>query len=138
MQKDSCVFCRIVRKEAPASVVYEDERVMAFMDTRPVSEGHTLVITKKHYDDIYDIPEELAAYLHKIVKRTSVVLGKVMKADGISIVQQNGRAAGQEIFHLHVHIIPRYEGHKLLPFGGVPESTREKLDQTAERIRLRL
>jgi histidine triad (HIT) family protein len=135
MDNSSCVFCRIAQKQVPASCVYEDENVMAFLDIRPLNEGHTLVIPKEHYETIYEIPEEQIAYLHRIVKRTALAVKKATKADGISIFQQNGKAAGQEIFHLHVHVVPRYEGQKLLRFGEIPEAGREKLNQVALNIR---
>lgn len=135
MAEKSCKFCKIVRKESPESNVYEDSRVMAFLDIRPLAEGHTLVIPKSHYETIYDIPEEEVAHLYKIVKRVALAVKKGVKADGISIVQQNGRAAGQEIFHLHVHVIPRYEGRKLPRFGEIPEASREKLDEVAKKIK---
>ena len=109
MNGDLCIFCRIALKQALASCVYEDENVMAFLDIRPLNEGHTLVIPKEHYETIFEIPEELNACLHRIVKRVFFAVKKAAKADGISIFQQNGKAANQEIFHLHVHVVPRYE-----------------------------
>jgi histidine triad (HIT) family protein len=135
MNDASCVFCNIARKQASASLVYEDEKVIAFLDTKPLNEGHTLVIPKEHYETIYEIPEEQIAYLHRIVKRTALAVKKATRADGISIFQQNGKAAGQEIFHLHVHVVPRYEGQKLPRFGEIPEAEREKLNQVATNLR---
>jgi histidine triad (HIT) family protein len=135
---ESCIFCKIVQKEAPASVVYEDEQVLVFMDIRPVSEGHTLIIPKQHCVDIYDTPEELLAHVHKITKHIAVAVREVTKADGISIVQQNGKAAGQDIFHLHVHVIPRFEGRKLPHFGELTVVSRESLEKVAIKIRIKL
>src|SRR4030065_2150995 len=112
MNDNSCIFCKIVRKQAPASVIYEDENVMAFLDIRPLNEGHTLVIPKEHYETIFEIPQELIAYLHGIVKQVAIAVKKATKADGISIIQQNGKAANQEILHLHVHVVPRYAGQE--------------------------
>lgn len=106
---EHCVFCKIARNEAPASFVYEDEEIIAFLDARPINEGHTLVITRKHYEDIYEAPEEEVGHLFKIVKKVAHAVKKSEKADGISIIQNNGRAANQVVFHLHAHIIPRYE-----------------------------
>ena len=103
---EDCIFCQIIRKEAPASIVYEDDRVVAFLSNRPVNEGHTLVVPKKHYENIYDIPEEEIAYLFKIVKRVAHAVRDAMAAEGIRVVQNNGWAAGQVIFHFHVHVIP--------------------------------
>ena len=135
MIDNSCVFCKIVRKQAPASLVYEGEDVLAFLDTRPLSEGHTLVIPKEHYVTIFEAPEQVVAQLHRIVKRVAQAVREVTKADGISIIQQNGKAAGQEIFHLHVHVIPRFEGQKLLRFREFAEVNREKLNQIATTIK---
>ena len=119
----------------PASLVYEDENVMAFLDIRPLNEGHTLIIPNAHYRSIFEIPQELLAYLHGITKRVAFAVKKATNADGISIIQQNGKAAGQDIFHLHVHVIPRYEGQKLPSFSAIAEADREKLSQTAAKIR---
>lgn len=135
MNVNSCVFCKIARKQAPASFVYEDENVMAVLDIRPLNEGHTLVIPKEHYETIFEIPEKQIAYLYRIVKRTAVAVQKATGADGISVFQQNGKAAGQQIFHLHVHVVPRFEGQKLSRFGEIPETSKEKLDQVAANIR---
>ena len=135
MNDNSCIFCKIVRKQAPASYVYEDENVIAFLDIRPLNEGHTLVIPKEHYETIFEIPEQLIAHLHGIAKRVALAVKKATKADGISIIQQNGKAAGQEILHLHVHVIPRYEGQTLHRFEDMPKADREKLNQVAAKIR---
>ncbi len=131
----SCIFCKIVAKQAPASIIFEDETVLAFMDIRPLNEGHTLIIPKEHYVDVLDIPKKLLGCVHEIVKPTSVAVKKAENADGISIIQQNGKAAGQEVFHLHVHVIPRYNGQKLVPFDSAGEVERKKLDATAKEIR---
>ena len=101
---ESCIFCKIAQKEAPTNTVYEDEKVVAFMSIQPINVGHTLVIPKKHYENIYEIPE--VTYLYRIVKKLSHAVKKAVNAEGIRIVQNNGEAAGQVIFHLHVHIIP--------------------------------
>ncbi len=138
MNNASCIFCKIVRKEAPASIVYEDETALAFLDIRPLNEGHTLVIPKVHCETIYDVPEELNAHIYKIVKHLALAVKDATKADGITIIQQNGHAAGQEIFHLHVHVVPRYEGQKLPHFRDIRNASREQLERAAERIRQRL
>jgi histidine triad (HIT) family protein len=135
MNVESCIFCRIAQKQVPASLVFEDEKVMAFLDIRPLNEGHTLVIPKAHYESIFDIPQDLIAYLHEVTKQVAIAVEKATKADGLSIVQQNGEAAGQEILHLHIHIIPRYQGQELPSPSKIPEANREKLSQTAAKIR---
>ena len=135
MAKSFCIFCSIVRKESTASLVYENDQVLAFMDIRPVSKGHTLVIPKEHYENIFDISESLLTSVQIATKKLAHAIRAATNADGISIVQQNGRAANQEIMHFHVHIIPRFEGQKALQFSGAPEQGRKELDETANRIK---
>ena len=105
---DTCIFCKIAQKKAPASIVYEDKKVMAFMSIQPINVGHTLVIPKNHYENVYEIPEEEIAQLYKGVKKITKAVQTSVNAEGIRIIQNNGKAAGQVIFHMHVHIIPMY------------------------------
>jgi histidine triad (HIT) family protein len=135
---ENCIFCIIARKEAQASVIYEDAQIMAFMDIRPVSEGHALIIPKQHYVDIFDTPTDLLAETHKVTKKIATAVKKATHADGISIVQQNGKAAGQDIFHIHVHVIPRFEGQKTPHFHELSVASRETLEQAAEKIKQQL
>jgi len=131
-----CIFCRIIRKEAPASIVYEDEQVIAFLSNRPVNVGHTLVVTKKHYADIYEIPEEEAAYLFKITKRIAKAVKEATEINAIRIVQNNGEDAGQVVFHLHVHIIPMKPQSRFSHENGL--RPLELLEKDAEKIKQRL
>ena len=131
---ESCIFCRIVRKQAPASIIYEDETVMAFLDIRPLNLGHSIVVPKDHYIDIFDIPEKELCNVHEISKLISSAIKKATNADGISIIQQNGKSAGQDIFHLHVHVVPRFEGQKMPSFSDLKLIERDKLDDVAKRI----
>jgi histidine triad (HIT) family protein len=133
--EESCIFCRIVEKKVPASIVYEDDVVMAFLDIHPLNEGHTLVIPKRHYSFIYEVPDEEVAHLYKIVKKIALAVRKGVKAGGITIAQQNEKAAGQDVFHVHVHVIPRYERQKLPRFEEVQEASRARLDQVAEKLK---
>lgn len=128
-----CVFCKIIKDEKNKSVIYEDDKVLAFMDFKPINDGHTLVIPKKHYENIYEISEEELAYLFKIVKKAAHAIKKGVKAEGITLIQNNGKAAKQVVFHIHVHIIPQYEKTKLTHPRMKVESS--KLDEIAQRIR---
>jgi histidine triad (HIT) family protein len=127
-----CVFCKIVRKEVLASIVYEDTMVAAFLSHRPVNVGHTLVVPKKHYENIYEIPEDEAAYLFGVVKKVTEAVKASVNPQGIRIVQNNGEAAGQVVFHLHVHIIP------MMPHNQFRHDNEyrapEQLDIDAEKI----
>ncbi len=108
---------------------------MAFLDIRPVNEGHTLVIPKEHYADIYDVPSELLGKVHQVSKILALAVKKAVNADGISIIQQNGKAAGQDIFHLHVHIIPRYTEQKMKAFHELQIVDAKQLEVTAAKIK---
>jgi histidine triad (HIT) family protein len=132
---ENCIFCKIVQKQASSSVIYEDESVMAFLDIRPVNEGHALIIPKEHYEQIFDIPSDLLGKVHQVTKTVALAVQKTVNADGISIVQQNGRAANQDIFHLHVHVIPRYAGEKMKHFHELQIVDGKQLDLTAIKIR---
>lgn len=130
---EECIFCSIAGHEVPAGLVYEDKRAIAFLDARPVNEGHTLVMTRKHYENIYEVPDEELAYLFKIVKKVANAVKNSEKADGISIFQNNGKAAHQVVFHFHVHIIPRYEGQNSQRNREIAEQS--ELDKVAARMR---
>ena len=132
---ESCIFCKIVHKQAPASIVYEDADVISFLDIRPLSEGHALVIPKAHYIDVFDITQKDLEAVYNAVKKLSVAIKEATKADGISIIQQNGKAAGQDIFHLHVHVVPRFAGVKLQSFHELKVVERIDLDKMARKIR---
>ena len=130
---ESCVFCRIVQKEATASKIYEDEKVLAFLSIQPINIGHTLIVPKKHYENIYEIPEEEVAYLYKIVKKIAHAVTKAVDAEGIRIVQNNGEAAGQVIFHMHVHIIPMNKNQTWVHRARMRDA--DALEDDAKRIR---
>jgi len=123
-----------VAKQAPSSILFEDDVVMAFMDIRPLTEGHVLAIPKAHYVDIFDIPGKELAAVHILTKTIANAVKRVTSADGISIIEQNGKAAGQDIFHLHVHLIPRFTGMKLPSFNDLKVIERSKLDAMAKKI----
>ena len=134
-----CIFCKIVRREFPASIICEDDKVIAILDIKPFSPGHTLVIPKEHVENIYDIPEDTIAHLYKIVKKLAIAVKKGIKSEGISIIQSNEAAGSQGIFHFHTHIIPRYYGDKIHQVGVIWESgvtvEPEELNPFAEKIK---
>ena len=135
---EDCIFCKIVQKKIPASTIYEDDAVMAFLDIRPLNMGHTLVIPKAHYVDLFDITPDMLTQVHVASKKIAAAVKAATGANGISIIQQNGKAAGQDIFHLHVHVVPRFEGQKLPPFSNLKEVERTKLDAMAQKIKQQL
>ena len=111
--KADCIFCKIVGGKIGSSGVYEDAHVLAFLDVNPASKGHLLVIPKKHYEQITDIPDTELAHLAKATRELSRALRTSTKCDGCNIIQNNGKAAGQLIFHSHFHIIPRFKDDHL-------------------------
>ena len=137
--KEDCIFCRIVLKQTPSNIVYEDDVVMAFLDVDPVSEGHTLIIPKSHADDIFDIDENTLAQVVKLSKRISIKILSVLECEGINIIQNNKEAAGQIIRHYHMHIIPRWknDGFRSLYAESPPEKDLFSiLGETTNKIKL--
>jgi histidine triad (HIT) family protein len=130
-----CIFCKIVAGELPASIVDEDERTVAFMDIRPATRGHALVIPREHSTDLLSIPaEDLEACMRgaqRLAHRAKEALG----ADGINLLNSCGQAAWQTVFHFHIHVIPRYEDDPLrLPW--IPgEGDMDEIKKTAEELR---
>ncbi|MFD6445917.1 HIT family protein [Promicromonospora sp. NPDC060204] len=108
---DRCSFCRIVRGDDPAArVIYEDERVVAFFPTKPAVVGHVLVVPRRHVPDIWALDESEAAYLGRVCVRLAGVVRKALRPEGLNVIQSNGAAATQTVFHLHVHLVPRRAG----------------------------
>ena len=122
-----CIFCKIVKGEIPATKVYEDNEFLAFMDIGPIIKGHTLVIPKEHYDSITATPADVLGKLIKLVQRIAGAQMNGLNADGVNIMQNNGKAAGQDVPHIHFHVIPRFEGdgHKWNWDAKSYESTEE-------------
>ncbi len=113
MDGASCIFCRIVKKEKDAYIVYEDGEILAFLDAYPISEGHTLVIPKKHYSGILDIPEETAGRAMAVAKKLALEYSTKLNAFEFNIMQSSGEEAGQTVFHFHIHVVPRRKGDNL-------------------------
>lgn len=109
MEKD-CIFCKIIAGELPSCKVYEDNNFLAFMDINPAVRGHTLVIPKHHCRNLLDTPDNIGADFYPVLKKVANACKAAFNAEGIYMFQQNEPAAGQEVFHSHVHIIPRYKG----------------------------
>lgn len=104
------VFERIIKREIPAYIVYEDDLVIAFLDISQVTKGHTLVVPKKVYKDVFELDDDIAGHLFKVSVKLAKGIKKAFKAEGLNIVNNNGSEAGQEVFHYHIHLIPRYVG----------------------------
>lgn len=106
---DNCIFCKIAKGEIPSATIYEDEMVRMILDINPASKGHALILPKQHYANVYEIDEDTLTHIIKIAKRAGTQMQTALNCDGLNILQNNGEAAGQTVFHFHMHVIPRYE-----------------------------
>lgn len=103
-----CIFCRIADGEIPSATLYEDDEFRVILDVGPASKGHALILPKNHYKDLYEIPEEVLKRAIILAKKMTAVMTEALGCDGFNLVQNNGEAAGQTVFHFHIHLIPRY------------------------------
>jgi histidine triad (HIT) family protein len=132
---DGCVFCKIAAGEIPAAKVYEDEAVFAFLDIGPISDGHTLVIPKRHCTKVHECdPETLSAVAARLGTIAKAVV-EAMDADGYNVLANNGSAAGQVVEHLHFHIIPRKTGDNVLKGWPSYKYPKGRIEEIAARIR---
>lgn len=110
MRDANCIFCKLANGDIPTNTVYEDEDFRVILDASPATKGHALILPKEHYADLYEIEDEVLAKAAKLAKKVICHEKKVLGCDGYNLVQNNGEAAGQTVFHFHMHLIPRYEG----------------------------
>ncbi len=130
------LFCKIVNGEIPCTKVYENEKVLSFMDISPMSDGHVLVIPKKHGSTILELPETDFLAVMSATKKVAQAVKKALNPDGINILQLNGEAANQVVPHLHVHIVPRWSGDGLTISKWTPvQGDMEQISQFGEKIR---
>jgi histidine triad (HIT) family protein len=130
-----CVFCKIVAGEIPASVVYQDEHTIAFMDIGSVNPGHMLVAVKPHVENVFGLDDALAAAVMRTTARVARALKSALTPEGVNLFQANGAAAEQTVFHFHIHVLPRRVGDGMKLVWPVKNPARGALDETAARIR---
>lgn len=130
----TCVFCKIVKGEESAKRVYENESVLAFLDIYPITLGHTLVVPKSHYQDLFEMPKQELGKIAKATKKVAEGLRRSLDAKGINILHSSGSVAQQEVPHFHIHVIPRYKRGEIDIFPG-REGTKESLENVAKKIR---
>lgn len=128
------IFAKIVSGDIPAYKVYEDQDTLAFMDINPAARGHALVIPKDEHADLFSIPPETLAAVARTVQRVALAMREVLRPDGVNIIQNNGAAAGQTVFHYHVHIIPRWEGDNALRLWKPQAADQADLRTLAEQL----
>ncbi|MBS0335769.1 MAG: HIT family protein [Proteobacteria bacterium] len=131
----NCVFCRIAAGEIPASMVYEDEHTLAFMDLGQVNPGHVLVAARAHVENVFGLDDELAAAIFRTTARVARASRAAFGAPGMNLFQANGTAGGQTVFHFHVHVLPRWEEDGMSLSWPVKSPPREILEGYAEKVR---
>jgi len=109
MKDENCIFCKLANGDIPTATVYEDEYLRAIMDAAPANKGHIIILPKSHAANIYELEDEYVSRAFVLAKKLAVALKKLTGCDGVNILQNNGEAAGQTVFHFHVHVIPRFK-----------------------------
>jgi histidine triad (HIT) family protein len=132
---NDCIFCKIVDKQIPAKVLFENDAVMAIMDIGPIIKGHALVISKQHHATLLETPPATVALLHQAAQKIAEAQMNAFGADGVNIMQNNGTAAGQVVPHIHIHVIPRFQndGHHW-NWNAKSYSNLDEMNQLAEKI----
>lgn len=135
MKDCNCIFCKIANGEIPSATVYEDDEFRAILDLGPASKGHALILPKNHFKDICEVDEATAGKLFPLAAKIGAAMKKGLDADGFNVVQNNGSSAGQTVFHLHVHVIPRYEGDPTIVSWDPGKAESDELTKTADMIK---
>ena len=135
MKEENCIFCKIANGEIPSATIYEDDDFRIILDLGPASRGHALLLPKEHYENLYMLPDELAAKALPVAKKMITKLTEVLGCDGYNVVQNNGETAGQTVFHFHMHLIPRYKGDQVGLGWKMGELTDEERDDILAKLR---
>lgn len=132
---EDCIFCGIVAGDIPSTDLYEDDQVLAFLDVNPVAEGHALVIPKAHHERVTDFDTETTAAVFDAARQIARALDASLEPDGFNLFQSNGEAAGQEVFHAHVHVVPRHEDDEIrfdFPRADLDEETASRVQSAVQ------
>ena len=130
-----CIFCKIVRGDIPSFRIFEDELTIAFMDINPANVGHALVIPRRHAEDLYGIDDESLTAVARAAQRVARAVERTVDSQGLNLVQCNGDAAGQSVYHFHMHVLPRAIGDDLKLNWGIRPGDMKSIGELAERIK---
>ena len=130
-----CLFCKIIAGEIPCFKLFENDETLAFMDINPANEGHALVIPKEHSRDVYTVSDAAIAATVATAKKIAAAIDKTLNPDGLNLLQCNGPAAAQSVFHFHMHVLPRRKGDELKLNWGLRPGDMDAIGALAERIR---
>ena len=135
MKDSNCIFCKIANGEIPSRTIEETEMFRVVLDVGPATKGHALILPKEHYKNLYDLPEETAAEAIKMAKKVALKMKEKLGCDGVNIVQNNEEAAGQTVFHFHMHVIPRYKEDGQVIGWKPGQPTAEEMDAVLEMFK---
>ena len=138
MNKDDCIFCKIANGEIPSATVYEDSICRVILDVNPANKGHALIIPKEHFDNIYIMDAETAAKIFTIATEVAKAQKAELNPDGLNILQNNGEAAGQTVFHFHMHLVPRYIKDNVTMTWIPGKADTEELSALSKALRKRI
>ena len=138
MNKDDCIFCKIANGEIPSATVYEDSICRVILDVNPANKGHALIIPKEHFDNIYSMDAETAAKIFSIATEVAKAQKAELNPDGLNILQNNGEAAGQTVFHFHMHLVPRYIKDNVTMTWIPGKADTEELSALSKALRKRI
>ncbi len=132
---DDCIFCKIIKGQIPSSKIYEDDYSLAFLDIGPFTKGHSIVVPKNHYVNLLDFPEDEMKNYFSALKKVTTKIKVNLEADGVNIMQNNFKAAGQVVNHLHFHVIPRWKNDRAFPIRVKKlELSEEELSEILKKI----
>ncbi len=134
MKDDNCIFCKLANGDIPTNSIYEDDDFKVILDASPATKGHSLIIPKSHYKDIYEIDEELAGKAFKLAKKLTISMTDKLGCEGFNILQNNKEVAGQTVFHFHMHLIPRYKEGKSILTWDHEEFTPEEMEDICKSL----
>ena len=134
MKDDNCIFCKLANGDIPTNTIYEDADFRVILDASPATKGHVLILPKQHYANMFEIDDEVLAKAAKLAKKVITHEKEVLGCDGYNVLQNNGEAAGQTVFHFHMHLIPRYKGDQV----GITWHPGELSDADKEEILLKV
>lgn len=135
MKDSNCIFCKIANGEIPSRTIEENDMFKVVLDVGPATKGHALILPKDHYTNLYDLPEDVATEVYKTAKKIALKMKEKLGCDGVNIVQNNEEAAGQTVFHFHMHVIPRYKDDGQVIGWKPGQPTAEELDAIAEVLK---
>lgn len=130
MREEKCIFCKIAAGEIPSTTIYEDDDFRVILDIEPASKGHALILPKEHYANLYELDDELASKVLLVAKKVVTKMTDILGCEGYNIVQNNGEAAGQTVFHYHMHLIPRYQDDQVKigwKLGSLTDEDKEEI-----------